>query len=240
MSRLQCETILHSAGLDVLRWFPVTSELRSGLAAGTKSRALNLLPDLGVDAWGLFIGNSKALWPHFVRHVSRAASRAHPLDHYVQETVRRAAVELGTNPWIAFSHTASPSAFPMQRLADEVGFAHLGPAHLSVHPKYGPWIALRAVIVCPLAEADWPAASSDTSARPCDGCSAPCVGALEKALGGSHADQATSRASSGRQLSAQSARWLAVRDACPQGTEHRYEQDQILYHYDKNDGVLPR
>ena len=32
--------------------------------------------------------------------------------------------------------------------------------------------------------------------------------------------------------------WLAVRDACPLGREHRYGEDQIVYHYVKDRSLL--
>jgi cyanocobalamin reductase (cyanide-eliminating) / alkylcobalamin dealkylase len=32
--------------------------------------------------------------------------------------------------------------------------------------------------------------------------------------------------------------WLAVRDACPVGREHRYGDDQIAYHYAKRRDAL--
>lgn len=28
--------------------------------------------------------------------------------------------------------------------------------------------------------------------------------------------------------------WLAVRDACPLGREHRYSEQQVAYHYTKD------
>ena len=32
--------------------------------------------------------------------------------------------------------------------------------------------------------------------------------------------------------------WLAVRDACPLGREHRYDDDQLRYHYTKDVAAL--
>ena len=34
--------------------------------------------------------------------------------------------------------------------------------------------------------------------------------------------------------------WLAVRDVCPEGRDHRYSETQIRYHYEKNTGLLRR
>ena len=35
----------------------------------------------------------------------------------------------------------------MLHLAEASGLAHVGPAHLAIHPQHGPWFGLRAVIV---------------------------------------------------------------------------------------------
>lgn len=32
--------------------------------------------------------------------------------------------------------------------------------------------------------------------------------------------------------------WIAVRDACPIGREHRYPEDQLRYHYTKDRSLL--
>lgn len=100
-----------------------------------------------------------------------------------------------------------------------VGLAALGPAHLSVHPDFGPWFAYRALIAVdlpPLTETD------QHRSEPCASCSAPCVPALHEALG------APNPTGSGRFEP-----WLAVRDACPAGRAARYSEAQIRYHYTK-------
>ena len=72
---------------------------------------------------------------------------------------------------------------------------------------YGPWFALRAAIVMP-GEPPPPA---------------PPVHAL-------HLRRAVSRRA-GDCASTDWRSWVAVRDACPVGRDHRYSDDQIEFHY---------
>jgi methylmalonic aciduria homocystinuria type C protein len=119
-----------------------------------------------------------------------------------------------------------PSAVPIQRLGSRVGLASLGPAYLSVHPRFGPWFAYRAVAVLDLPPEIQPAPRTE----PCTTCPAPCGAALEQALGPR------------RSLDVEEnwQRWLAVRDACPVQAEARYPDDQIRYHYTKDPRWLRR
>lgn len=96
---------------------------------------------------------------------------------------------------------------PFTRLAVATGLGTLAASHLVIHPVYGPWFALRAVI---LVAGDPPA--TVLSASSCT-CGAPCRTALTAAVGS-------------RSWEA----WLAVRDACSRRT-WRYSDDQIRYHY---------
>jgi methylmalonic aciduria homocystinuria type C protein len=58
-------------------------------------------------------------------------------------------------------------------------------------------------------------------ANPCDACPRACGPALERALAGDDWRL-----------------WLAVRDACPLGAEHRYSEEQVRYHYTKDVDAL--
>lgn len=184
---------------------------------------------------GLLIGNTRDLWPHFTR--AWASDEAltheqHPLDTYV--TTRLEALlphATSSSTEVTFAHTVANGPFPIQRLAEQVGFAAVSPCHLAIHPTHGPWFALRAVVVVDVAGPEQP---SPEVQRPCNGCSEPCVPALEHA-----------RAVSGEPLSAAAvaeheAEWIAVRDACPVGRASRYGQMQLHYHYCPSRVRLPR
>lgn len=167
----------------------------------------------------MVLGNSRAMWPHVERFVRRFPHLADPVDAHVVRTVL-AAVDGSSVPVIdvRFSHEAPPRRVAIQRLADVAGLAWLAPSHLCVHPEHGPWIALRAAVVL-----DAPAPPSTPAEPTCD-CSTGCLPALEAAL-------AAGEPTTGDELRDHWLLWLAMRDACPRGREHRYGDEQIRYHY---------
>jgi methylmalonic aciduria homocystinuria type C protein len=151
----------------------------------------------------VLVGNTRALWPHFVAHREAVP---HPLDRY-SERVIGAAYDR-----VFYSHRQYDGAFlPFQRIAVAAGFGALSPSQLVIHPVYGPWFALRAIV---LVEGEPPVRAP--VAKPCR-CEAPCVAAFDRAMAATGPDRPRA--------------WLAVRDACPHGREYRYSEDQISYHY---------
>jgi methylmalonic aciduria homocystinuria type C protein len=160
--------------------------------------------------YAVLIGNTRALWPRFL------ASGKRLLDDYVMESVRAAIGQ--ERHEVRWAHDV-PATVAIQRAAAIAGLAHLAPSHLCVHPEYGPWIALRAVVVL-----DRPAPPrAPAVAPPCD-CARGCGPAFERAM-------AAGEPRSTAELRDRWRLWLGVRDACPVGRAHRYSEDQILFHY---------
>jgi len=188
------------------------------------------LPDFGRPrALVVVVGNTRALWPH----VRGAKGRA-PVDDHAAATIH-AAVSIalaGCTPRPAtelrFAPEPPPRRIALQRLAEIAGLAWLSPSHLSVHPTYGPWIALRAAIVI---DVDGPP-SHEPPAPPCD-CARGCGPALDRAL-------AAGEPRGRNDLRERWRLWLAVRDACPAGRDHRYGDAQIRYHYTGDRAALKR
>jgi methylmalonic aciduria homocystinuria type C protein len=176
-------------------------------------------------ALGILIGNTKALWPAFQHAVAASpalATTAHPLDSYTQRVLWHAASRVAPLASCTyFSHTQPPLAIPIQRLAELIGFAGLSPSRLAIHPSYGPWFGLRAVL---LVDLQGPEATLPEPVQPCRGCSAPCMPAFEHAL-------SVSTPISAGSIARHAAEWIAVRDACPIGRAFRYPDDQLAYHY---------
>jgi methylmalonic aciduria homocystinuria type C protein len=220
-------TALRLRGLDLVHPFAVEAGLD----------ALFPFPRFGRESClGLLIGNSRALWAPFSAWVSASgAGREDPLDDYVAEAVGE--VLTGARAEVFFTQRrdyvagSGVAAVPFQRLGREIGFAALGPAHLSVHPVYGPWFAFRAVVVL---DAPAPAELALASPRlkPCGSCSQPCVGAVEEALRASGTGDASRPVRA--DIREHWRRWVAVRDSCPHGGAHRYGEAQIGYHYTKD------
>ena len=158
---------------------------------------------------GILIGNTRTLWPRFRERAE--LDIAHPLDRYTEQTIDRL-VPAGGHCY--YSHRRYDGTFlPFQRLAVAAGLGALSPTQLVIHPIYGPWFALRAVVVC---GGEPPATLPIDRVCRCDG---HCKAALSRAL-------ATTGPEPWRA-------WLAVRDACTVGRDWRYSEDQIRYHYTK-------
>ena len=216
----EIEARLGEAGLDLLHAFDAAAynEAIRGHAR------LQPLPLFGREnALGLLIGNTLALWPRFhAAWRSRAELQRdpHPLDRYVTGAVTSC---IGASPWrteLRFSHEGGARLVSMLHAAKASGLAHVGPAHLAIHPVHGPWIGLRAVVVV-----DAPAPpAGPPPIPPCEGCPAPCEDALARAM-------AAGAAATWRD-------WLAARDACPVGRSSRYSEPQLIYHYTKDRSVL--
>jgi len=196
--------VLAEAGFDLVHAFdpaPLAGEPGLAMLADPARRC------------GWLVGNTRALWPAFV--AARAADRElaaapDPLDRYTERAIERAIAGTTGRAWLG--HRRYDGAFvPLQRLAELVGLAARAPIGLAIHPVYGPWFALRAVVL-----GDGEPIARAPIARPCE-CGAACMQALARAQAARGPDAARA--------------WLAVRDACPVGREHRYSEAQIEHHY---------
>jgi hypothetical protein len=197
------ERDLKHAGLDLIRWFSVDE-------ANRNLPSTHRLPNAGTT--GLVVGNTRALWDPFLRRGSSRPRTAHPLDRYVEDSVREALAPL-LPTWLRFAHQLFPSPIPIQRYAAASGLAQMSPVGLSVHPEYGPWIALRAVAV--FVAPSLPA-TQESAPHPCDSCARPCVEPFERAI---------------KDPARKARTFLPVRQSCPVGVGHRYSDEQVNFHY---------
>ena len=218
---------LRGVGLDLIHPFDA---LRYNERVAAHD-ALAPLPVFGRQrALGLLIGNTRALWPHFVaayRERGDLQNASDPLDTYVSNAVRACAASIVVDSVARFGHERGADAVSMIHLAEASGFAWSGPAYLAVHRDHGPWFGLRAVIVADVDPPDRATSAPDL----CRGCEAPCRAALERAMARKVPDSQGDIASSWRD-------WVAVRDACPIGRSSRYGEAQLRYHYTKERAVL--
>ena len=171
------------------------------------------------------MGNSRAFWPRFleaVRESEALRESEHPLNAYVTVTISRLVQALPVACEVRWAHTSQPSPVAMQRASMIAGLAHTSPSYLSIHPKHGPWIGLRAVLVL---DANWGSGEPAPAPDPCTPCPKPCLAALDRAVA------ASKNAPVGKKVSSRWKVWLAVRDACPLGRSSRYSDEQCEYHY---------
>jgi len=185
------------------------------------------LPSFGrARALGVVLGNTRALWPRFVAAVAAdpaLAADPDPLDRYTEAALGAAAP---AGAAVFFAHVPyARGHVPIQALAERAGLAAIAPSGLCVHPTFGPWIALRAVVAI-----DAPAPPPRPRATlPC-ACADACL-AVKAEL-----DR------DGRPFDPRSTTWrdwVRLRDACPVGRRHRYDETQLRYHYTRDRSLLP-
>jgi hypothetical protein len=186
-------------------------------AAPTPLRSPELMP----AARGVVVAASAGtrLWRRFREHMDADRSRwalAHPYDAFIGSTLTRADEAL-TRAGVRFRRFDAAFHAPVRlsfiALARLVGLGAPGPFMLAIHPEHGAWLALRGAWLVD-AEVEPPL----TLVPPCTGCPAPCVGGLENAGGIVRATP-------------------EVRARCVVGQGSRYDEDQIAYHYDRENAV---
>jgi hypothetical protein len=142
----------------------------------------------------------RALWDAFAR-APEFARADDPLDTYTRRITEAAARELAPAlALFAFEQRAGVHAdfVELGRLA---GLGAPSRLRLLLHPVYGPWMSLRAVV---LTAARIPAAAGPQPFDPCRECPAPCEIA--------------------------GADFTARRRACVIGPEHAYSEAQLAHH----------
>lgn len=222
------EVMLKPYGLDLV------APLRAGWYndAITSISAELRLPDFGrPETLAVLVGNSRALWQPFVaayRRDDALRGSPDPLDAYVEDAVETALAIVPYRREVRWAQEPPPRRIAMQRLAEVAGLAHRSRSYLSVHPVFGPWIGLRAVI---LFDVDGPPERPPRPEPPCQ-CERHCLPAFRQAM------VATDEAMTHPLPDGVWEKWLAVRDACPAGREHRYDEAQIRYHYTHDRRVL--
>jgi hypothetical protein len=131
--------------LVAVHWREVSDGIASRLVAG----GLDLVAPFALGAkLALVVGNTRALWPPFKAWLEGGdptrSTLLHPLEAYVEAVI--AAAVSHAPPWtVRFAHEGPPWP-PIQRLAEQAGLAWLAPSNLAIHPTFGPWISLRALI----------------------------------------------------------------------------------------------
>jgi methylmalonic aciduria homocystinuria type C protein len=165
------------------------------------------------------VGNTRAMWPHIL---AGAPLTDNPVDDWVIETIRQALADVPSD--VYFAHHGGKWLVSMVRMARLAGLGEVAPTHLLVHPTFGPWISLRALV---LIDAEVPPPAPEVSV--CAGCPAPCVPAFAKAVElAPHGPVVNGIAVSNWHA------WVDARDACPVGREHRFSDEQVAYHYTRD------
>jgi methylmalonic aciduria homocystinuria type C protein len=189
--------------------------------------AIAIAPALATDVTAkdacLLVGNTRDLWPRFVAaYQADAGLRASrdPFDQFVETELQRCAGDRA----VKFAHRSYAQGYlPMQRLAVAAGLGVLAGTQLVIHPVCGPWLSLRAVILLQPTDA----VVSQIAAAP--SCEPPTC---------NHRCEPLFQLAKQRGADAHWRDWLAPRAACAVGSNWRFSDEQIIYHYTKDQRVI--
>jgi hypothetical protein len=209
------------------------------VARALDGTGINLVASCGIDAYdrraprgfrsetlmprarGLVVVGSagRELWDA-LRHSAEDGvwwERANPLDDHVARMLDRvdmalARARIGSRRFEPRLDESPSDRLDFRALGELTGLGSMGPFGLVIHPVHGPWWALRGAWLL-----DVPVDEPSTHPAPCSGCRAPCLGPTRP---------------EGILLAT-----AAVRGRCVVGQASRYSDEQIAYHYDREETV---
>jgi hypothetical protein len=225
-ARLGLAPELGAAGLDLAR---VLSPETHDAIVPPAWRSAVLLPGARAGAAVVIAAGGRALYRAFRAAPESADGAPDPLDRFVRRAVLAAADALSVAGHASAAHFAHESRGG--RFADFVALGRacgLGaPSRLGLllHPRYGPWLSIRAVLLT----AKRFAPDAPLEFAPCAGCPAPCEAACPV---GAPAASGFDAAACGRTRASlpDCALRCAARRACPVGAEHAYDADAEAHH----------
>jgi hypothetical protein len=153
-----------------------------------------------------------------------------PVDHHTREAVLRAVEALGaagrpSRALLAFE-TLGGAYADFVALAQAAGLGAPSRLGLLLHPEFGPWFSIRALILTPLALPETP---FDGGFDPCTGCAAPCQSACPTAAPGPQGFDLAA-CDRGRRAHSSCSDSCTARRACPVGAEHAYPREVEAHH----------
>jgi hypothetical protein len=186
-------------------------------------RSAALAPGAG---GALVVGNGgRVLWDAFARAPERALAE-NPLDAYTRRALADAARECTPAAAVGFYADKRDGAYlPLVALAQRAGFGTPGRIGVLIHPEFGPWLAIRGVLLVAEPLVERPVAPF----APCVGCPAPCATACRGAVVGLHGLDAAGCYQT-RLTNPGCASACDARSACVVGPEHAYSREQLAHH----------
>lgn len=209
-------SILREAGYDIV--YPFLTSF--SLAKEFKSDGLK----------AVMVCNTKALWRKFSKLICSNKDfvlMRDPLDRIVENDISRLFPQ-SDKYCVLYTHRMyGGKFFPFQKVAHEIGLAYFDPiSHLSIHPLYGPWFSMRAIVV--FNHNNKNIITDVTSCKPASKPSTLDEEILQQIV------PTGSKYNNWKE-------WLKVRDTVSQmvgSNSFRFSDDQILYHYTKDLRIL--
>ncbi len=173
------------------------------------------------------VGNGGPAHFRAFRAAPEARGRRDPLDRFTRRVVLEAAGALaeGSVP-LLYAERRGGRFADFVALGEAAGLGAPSRLGLLLHPEYGPWLAIRALVLTPLA---LPETRPLAGFAPCEGCPAPCAAACPGAAVPASGFDAGACARTRAALPACRAR-CAARNACVVGPEHAYGPEAEAHH----------
>lgn len=183
------------------------------------------------EAPALLIGNrGGAMWKAFSAAPEFGDGAPHPLDRWTLRVIGEIGAGLNLSHEMLFPF--GPTLWPFQRWARRAMGIGPSPLGILIHPQFGLWHALRAVIAFPGLGVE--IRETEPAAHPCDDCrDKPCLSACPVgAFEGSGFAVAACRGHLCRPDREPDCMRLGclARAACPVGRQWRYRDEQIRFH----------
>jgi epoxyqueuosine reductase QueG len=191
-----------------------------------QAKTLVVIGNGGGDFWSGFRA-------HCESHPDYLDERAHPLDDYTSATI-----ETALTPRLQAANVAYRYLYPFRFWTEPVSFMHLaraagiaGPSILGVviHPRYGPWMALRAAVLLDQEVSMPPQAPGFDPCPTCRerACMTACpTGAVAPTTGWNIPACVQHRL----RIETDCVAYCRARYDCVYGREHRYPLDELQYH----------
>ena len=228
-------------GFDIIHPFAVQpyNDAVAAKTAGT-SKKIPPLPTFGRKRTAaVLLGHSNRMWPLFVDHLKAHPADVeldHPLDTFLSAVIQPAVDDVtrlgAVSVDLRLSSDVGNKFVDLGCVAQVSGLAYYNDAlHLSLHPTFGPWFAMRAVLVVDVDfDEQWVQVPSSTN--PIEDLEGEISSQYEalKAAGGIENWRCHWR------------EWANLRKLGGRGVDEAYvySEDQIEYHYTGNRDVLRR
>ena len=224
---------LYQFGFDIFHEFPIQPYNQKIVGSSNKILALN---EFGKkQTHSILIGNTKHLWPIFIEELTSNPNEwqneSDPLNKYtllcLQSVCNEYLKQNGIEYTLRFTfELEKDKLIAFQRLCDVANCAHLdSDSFLCIHPKYGPWIALRALIVL---NKEY----KEDSHQIIESLDDICTQTERENVQNEWRKLQNVLFEHKEPQTMESWRyWLKLRDSYSIGKEYRYSEEQILYHY---------
>jgi len=187
------------------------------------------------DCLCVLIGNTKEIWPIFTERYKEdeeLKKSSNPFDLYCKQKID----SIGVIDDFVCAYYETDERIAIQKMAKLSGMAILDEkTHMCVNRKYGPWIALRAVVVFHYVKGPDPALPEHEVPSLTNEMRAEAERAFLEA-------EKFYKSGKGKEDKTKSAElWIKVRDCLTseQQREYRYSEEQMNYHYDLNRNLDP-